>query len=57
MNIEVSLSPALYPYRTITENHISVAIDLLRATTAVGAACQAGCSIVVPVDSLYDVHR
>ena len=52
MNIEVSLTPALYPYRTITENHVSVAIDLLRATTAFCAAFQAGCSIVVPLDSL-----
>ena len=56
MNIEVSLSPALYPYRTITENHISVAIDLLRATTAVCAAFQAGCSIVVPLDSLDNMQ-
>ena len=52
MKIEVSLSPALYPYRTITENHVTVAIDLLRATTAVCAAFQAGCSEVVPLDSL-----
>lgn len=52
MRIEVSLTPALYPYRTLTENHIAVAIDLLRATTAVCAAFQAGCSQVVPLDSL-----
>ena len=52
MNIEVSLSPALYPFRTIKEHHITVAIDLLRATTAVCAAFQAGCSCVAPLDSL-----
>lgn len=52
MQIEVSLSPALYPFRTITEHHVTVAIDLLRATTAVCAAFQAGCSEVVPLDSL-----
>lgn len=52
MNIEVSLSPALYPYRTIKEHHVTVAVDLLRATTAVCAAFQAGCSEVVPLDSL-----
>lgn len=52
MNIEVSLSPALYPYRTITDNHVTVAIDLLRATTAVCAAFKAGCREVVPLDSL-----
>jgi len=52
MRIEVSLSPALYPYRTIREHHVTVAIDLLRATTAVCAAFQAGCSSVVPLDTL-----
>lgn len=52
MQIEVSLTPALYPYRTIRENHVTVAIDVLRATTAVCAAFQAGCSEVVPLDSL-----
>lgn len=52
MKIEVSLTPALYPYRTLKENHITVAIDVLRATTAVCAAFQAGCSEVVPLDSL-----
>lgn len=52
MRIEVSLSPALYPYRTITEHHTTVAIDVLRATTAVCAAFQAGCSEVVPLNSL-----
>lgn len=56
MNIEVSLSPALYPYRTLTDNHVTVAIDLLRATTAVCAAFQAGCSIVVPLDSLDNLQ-
>ena len=46
------MSPALYPYRTIREHHVTVAIDLLRATTAVCAAFQAGCSSVVPLDTL-----
>lgn len=52
MKIEVSLSPALYPYRTLQHPHATVAIDVLRATTAVCAAFQAGCSEVVPLDSL-----
>lgn len=52
MKIEVSLSPALYPFRTISLHHTTVAIDLLRATTAVCAAFQAGCTEVVPLDSL-----
>ena len=52
MQLEVSLTPALYPYRTLKENHATVAIDVLRATTAVCAAFQAGCREVVPLDSL-----
>lgn len=52
MRIEVSLTPALYPYRTIISGHVTVAIDVLRATTAVCAAFQAGCNTVVPLDSL-----
>ena len=53
--IEVSLTPALYPFRTIKKNHVTVAIDVLRATTAVCAAFQSGCSEVVPLDSLDDL--
>ena len=52
MHLEVSLSPALYPFRTLTGHHVTVAIDVLRATTAVCAAFQAGCREVVPLDSL-----
>lgn len=52
MKIEVSLTPALYPHRTLKEHHATVAIDLLRATTAVCAAFQAGCSAIVPLDTL-----
>jgi len=55
MKIEVSLSPALYPYRTITDRHVTVAIDVLRATTAVCAAFQAGCDAVVPLDTLEGI--
>lgn len=57
MNIEVSLSPALYPFRTLKERHVTVAIDLLRATTAVCAAFQAGCTCVVPLDTLEGITR
>lgn len=52
MQLEVSLSPALYPFRTVKEHHVTVAIDVLRATTAVCAAFQAGCREVVPLDTL-----
>ena len=52
MRVEVSLSPALYPNRSIKESHVTVAIDVLRATTAVCAAFRAGCAKVVPLNTL-----
>ena len=52
MKIEVSLSPALYSHRTIKQQHVTVAVDLLRATTAVCAAFEAGCEAVLPLDTL-----
>lgn len=57
MKVEVSLSPALYGYRTIKGHHTTVAIDLLRATTAVCAAFEAGCEAVVPLDTLEGIER
>lgn len=57
MRIEVSLSPALYPYRSIKTGHTTVAIDLLRATTAVCAALEAGCEAIVPLDTLDGIDR
>lgn len=55
MRIEVSLTPALYSVRTIASHHVAVAVDILRATTAVCAAFQAGCECVVPLDSLENL--
>ncbi len=57
MNIEVSLTPALYPHRTLLHRHVTVAIDLLRASTAVCAAFQAGCKAIVPLDTLEGIER
>lgn len=57
MKIEVSLTPALYPYRTLTGLQATVAIDVLRATTAVCAAFQAGCEAIVPLDTLEGIDR
>ena len=50
--IELSLTPALYEWRGIKENHTTVAVDILRATTAICAAFQAGAEHIVPLDSL-----
>lgn len=57
--IELSLSPALYGFRTLTRCHTTVAVDILRATTAVCAAFQAGAEEVAPLDSLdsLDAYR
>ena len=52
MKLEVSLSPALYPFRTLQSHYATVAVDILRASTAVCAAFHAGCESVVPLDSL-----
>lgn len=52
MRIEVSVSPALYDFRNIHQHHTTVAIDVLRATTAVCTAFEAGCCEVVPLASL-----
>lgn len=57
MKIELSLTPALYQYRTITARHTTVAIDLLRATTAICAAFQAGCKAIIPLDTLDGISR
>lgn len=60
MQIEVVYSPLLYPVRSLQTNHVTVAVDILRATTALCAAFQAGADEVVPLDSLDplpDYHR
>lgn len=50
--IELVLSPALYDLRQLRAHHTVVVVDVLRATTAVCAAFQAGAQEVVPLDSL-----
>ena len=50
--IELSLTPALYEWRTLKQGHTTVAVDVLRATTAICAAFAAGAEEVVPLDSL-----
>ena len=50
--IELSLTPALYEWRSLKQGHTTVAVDVLRATTAICAAFQAGAECIVPLDSL-----
>ena len=52
MKFEVVLSPALYDGRLLKEDHTTIAVDVLRATSAICAAFKSGASEIVPLDSL-----
>ncbi len=52
MDFELVLSPALYAQRQLQESHVTVAVDILRATSALCAAFTAGAELIVPLDSL-----
>lgn len=54
-NIEVCLSPALFPYKTTTDDYIVVIIDVLRATTSFCAAFDSGIKTVIPVSGLAEL--
>ena len=54
-SIEVCLSPVLYPYKTTTENYITVVIDVLRATSSFCAAFDRGVNSIVPVLNLEEL--
>lgn len=56
-SLEVILSPTLYPLRTITENHSTVVVDILRATSSICAAFRAGASEIVPLNSLDGLEQ
>lgn len=51
-NVELVLSPILYPSRVIRQGHTTVVVDVLRATTSICTAFEAGAAEVVPLDSL-----
>ena len=46
------MSPVLYEGRSVKTRHATVAVDVLRATSAVCAAFKAGAAEIVPLDSL-----
>ena len=52
MEIEIILSPKLFEGRILQDNITVVAVDILRATTSICAAFQAGVEEVVPLNSL-----
>lgn len=53
--IEVCLSPALFEFRSISENCIVVVIDVLRATTSFCAAFDSGVRTIIPVAGLDEL--
>ena len=52
MKVELVLSPDLYKVRLLREHHATVAVDVLRATTAICTAFQVGAATVVPLESM-----
>ena len=56
-SLEVSFSPALYPYRITREEHITVVIDVLRFTTSLISAFENGVKSVIPVSSLEEAEK
>lgn len=54
--LEVCLSPALFPFKTTRQRHITLVIDILRFSTSVIAAFDYGVNNVIPVDSLLQAE-
>jgi len=52
ISIELILSPLLYAVRQTEMPHAVVAVDVLRATSAICAAFSAGAKSIVPLDNL-----
>ena len=57
MQAEIILSPLLYPGRELREAEITVAVDVLRATSAICAAFFAGAERIVPLASLAPLEE
>ncbi|HCM21708.1 MAG TPA: 2-phosphosulfolactate phosphatase, partial [Porphyromonadaceae bacterium] len=56
MELEVCLSPALYPaYRQ--ENDRVIVVDVFRATTTICAAFANGARAIIPVAGIQDAER
>jgi 2-phosphosulfolactate phosphatase len=54
-SIEVCLSPAMFGYKTTSDNYIVVIVDVLRATTAFCAAFDSGIETIIPVSGLDEL--
>ncbi|MEI6061303.1 MAG: 2-phosphosulfolactate phosphatase [Bacteroidota bacterium] len=56
-SIEVCFSPALFRYKTTSDNCCVVVVDVLRATTAFCAAFDSGISTIIPVPGLEELKE
>jgi 2-phosphosulfolactate phosphatase len=56
-SIEVCFSPALYPYKTTTDNFVVVIVDVLRATSSFCAAFDSGIEAIIPVSGLEELRE
>ncbi len=57
MRLEVILSPKLYEGRTLQRADATVAVDVLRASSAICAAFMAGAETIVPLGDLAEMER
>jgi 2-phosphosulfolactate phosphatase len=55
--IETILTPALYPFRTMNSGHISVVVDILRATTSICTAINNGAKALIPVKTIEEAKQ
>lgn len=55
--IDVFVSPALYEPHTMKQPYTAVAVDILRATTAICAAFTAGAEMIVPLTSISQLPK
>jgi 2-phosphosulfolactate phosphatase len=56
--IEICIVPELYPYRkTIGNNHIAVAVDVLRASSTIVTAIAQGAQKVIPVTDMNKLPK
>lgn len=56
MKVEVCFSPALYPYYVSDNNHITVVVDIFRATTTMCAALKNGARSIISVASIEEAQ-
>ncbi len=55
--VEVSLSPLLYPYKISQSDHITVVVDIFRATTSMVSALNYGVKSIIPVKGVDEAKK